>query len=86
MITRRPGPPDTKTTKAQNRGGKKETNSLIILQTFLLLNTFLTQYKYRMLYKNSHDSVTLLWQSSIFNIPQKVIPSLGIIVKQPPWP
>ena len=35
-----PGPPDTETTNAQTGGGKKESDSLIILQTFLLLNTF----------------------------------------------
>ena len=34
-----PGPLDTKTSSGQNRGGKKESNSLSNLQTFLLLNT-----------------------------------------------
>jgi hypothetical protein len=36
-------------------GGKKESNSLTILQTSLLLNTFRPNIKIAQLYKNSHE-------------------------------
>jgi len=35
-------------------GGKKERNSLVILQTFLLLNTFWARIKIKQLHKNLH--------------------------------